>query len=86
MPTAVALPRTSWGAPDAPHPGWASRLVLVDSTIQLADADSIFTEPLASEVLTNPLVTMSVIPDAGHSPHRDRPEATMADLLERIPA
>lgn len=48
---------------------------------------SIFKDPLAREVLTaNPLLTMSVIPDAGHSPHRDRPEATMADFLTRIPA
>jgi pimeloyl-ACP methyl ester carboxylesterase len=48
---------------------------------------SIFKDPLAREVLTaNPLITMSVITDAGHSPHRDRPEATMSEFLARISA
>ena len=42
---------------------------------------SIFTGRLAHEVIAaNPLITMSVVPGAGHSPHRDKPEATMAVL------
>ena len=45
---------------------------------------SIFTGTLAAEVLQNPVVTMSVIRDAGHSPHRDRPDATVAELLAAL--
>ncbi|WP_083990884.1 alpha/beta fold hydrolase [Microbacterium sediminis] len=44
---------------------------------------SIFDGALAREVLAaNPRITMSVIPRAGHSPHRDRPEETIARLRE----
>jgi pimeloyl-ACP methyl ester carboxylesterase len=46
---------------------------------------SIFTGATAAEVLRNPLVTMSVIEGAGHSLHRDRPEATMNALWEVLP-
>lgn len=42
---------------------------------------SIFSGPLAEEVLRNPAVAMSVVPGAGHSPHRDKPEATIAEFL-----
>ena len=45
---------------------------------------SIFTGSLAEEVLRNPVVTMSVIGGAGHSPHRDKPEATIAEFLRVI--
>lgn len=48
------------------------------------EVHSIFTGELAAEVLRNPAVTMSVIADAGHSPHRDRPEATVAALLAAL--
>jgi pimeloyl-ACP methyl ester carboxylesterase len=41
---------------------------------------SIFTGALAEEVLQNSAVTMSVVARAGHSPHRDKPEATLAAL------
>ncbi|MEJ1155209.1 MULTISPECIES: alpha/beta fold hydrolase [Microbacterium] len=42
---------------------------------------SIFTGDLAAEVLAaNPRIGMSVVPNAGHSPHRDNPEATIAAL------
>jgi len=42
---------------------------------------SIFDGDLAAEVLAaNPRITMSVVRRAGHSPHRDRPEATIAQL------
>lgn len=42
---------------------------------------SIFSGELADEVLAaNPRITLTVIPGAGHSPHRDRPEATL-DVL-----
>lgn len=45
---------------------------------------SIFTGALADEVLRNPVVTMSVIAGAGHSPHRDKPEAAVAALLDAL--
>lgn len=45
---------------------------------------SIFTGALADEVLRNPVVTMSVVADAGHSPHRDRPEETIAALFRAL--
>jgi len=42
---------------------------------------SIFTGSLAREVLVNPAIRMSVIAGAGHSPHRDRPDATIQEFL-----
>ncbi|MGZ8804998.1 MAG: alpha/beta fold hydrolase [Microbacterium sp.] len=47
---------------------------------------SIFTGALAHEVLANPSVTMSVVPGAGHSPHRDKPDATIAEFLRVVGA
>lgn len=46
---------------------------------------SIFTGELAAEVIaSNPRITMSVVSGAGHSPHRDRPEDTVAELLAAL--
>jgi pimeloyl-ACP methyl ester carboxylesterase len=45
---------------------------------------SIFTGELAAQVLTNPAVTMSVVTGAGHSPHRDKADATIAQFLTAI--
>lgn len=45
---------------------------------------SIFTGALAAEVLRHPLVTMSVVPGAGHSPHRDRPDETIRQLRAAV--
>lgn len=45
---------------------------------------SIFTGELAEEVLRNPVITMSVVSGAGHSPHRDRPDETVAALLAAL--
>jgi pimeloyl-ACP methyl ester carboxylesterase len=42
---------------------------------------SIFTDELVPQVLANPVVSMSVITGAGHSPHRDKPETTIVELL-----
>lgn len=39
-------------------------------------------KPAQSVVGANPRITMSVVNGAGHSPHRDKPEATVAALLE----
>lgn len=46
------------------------------------DVFSLFTGAVAAEMLANPAVTVTVIAGAGHSPHRDRPEQTLAALLE----
>ncbi|HWI30625.1 MAG TPA: alpha/beta hydrolase [Microbacterium sp.] len=44
---------------------------------------SLFTGEVADGVLAaNPLFTMSIVPGAGHSPHRDEPEATLAQLFD----
>jgi pimeloyl-ACP methyl ester carboxylesterase len=45
---------------------------------------SIFTGALAEQVLANPVIAMSVVPGAGHSPHRDKPEATITEFLRVI--
>lgn len=45
---------------------------------------SIFTGDLAAEVLANPVITMTVVPGAGHSPHRDKPTAYVEQLAEAI--
>jgi pimeloyl-ACP methyl ester carboxylesterase len=45
---------------------------------------SIFTGDLADEVRQNPVVSMSVVAGAGHSPHRDAPEATIAALFAAL--
>ncbi|MCB1298971.1 MAG: alpha/beta hydrolase [Microthrixaceae bacterium] len=45
---------------------------------------SIFAGALADEVLANPAFSMAMIEGAGHSPHRDKPEATMAELLRSL--
>ncbi|MFV0373098.1 alpha/beta fold hydrolase [Microbacterium sp.] len=43
---------------------------------------SIFQGALADEVLANPVISMSVVLGAGHSPHRDRPDDTMRQLRD----
>ena len=45
---------------------------------------SIFTGALADEVRQNPVVTMSVVTGAGHSPHRDLPDDTMRHLAAAL--
>lgn len=46
---------------------------------------SLFTGEVADEVLTaNPLITMSIVEGAGHSPHRDKPEESVRQLLESL--
>jgi pimeloyl-ACP methyl ester carboxylesterase len=45
---------------------------------------SIFQGALAGEVLQNRNVTMSVVAGAGHSLHRDRPEATLQALFAAL--
>lgn len=46
---------------------------------------SLFAGALADEVIAaNPRITMSIVPGAGHSPHRDRPEETIRQLMEAL--
>ncbi len=45
---------------------------------------SIFKGALAEEVSRNPVVTMSVVTGAGHSPHRDKPDDTMRHLAAAL--
>ncbi|MGO1508455.1 MAG: alpha/beta fold hydrolase [Microbacterium sp.] len=46
---------------------------------------SLFTGDVADEVLAaNANITMSIIAGAGHSPHRDKPEDTIRQLLEAL--
>lgn len=46
---------------------------------------SLFTGDVADEVLAaNANITMSIIAGAGHSPHRDKPEDTIHQLLEAL--
>ena len=45
---------------------------------------SLFTGDTADEVLRNPVITMSIVAGAGHSPHRDKPEETIRQLLEAL--
>ena len=73
----TSVQNATWDVRDA-----AARLT-VPTHVIAADPDvySIFDGPLAAEVLTNPMVTMSVIPGAGHSPHRDKPDATIAEFI-----
>lgn len=46
---------------------------------------SLFTGDLADEVLAaDPAITMSIVRGAGHSPHRDKPEETVHQLMEAL--
>ncbi|MGO2747737.1 alpha/beta fold hydrolase [Microbacterium sp.] len=45
---------------------------------------SLFTGDVAAEVLENANITMSVVAGAGHSPHRDKPDDTIRQLLEAL--
>lgn len=48
------------------------------------DVYSLFTGDLAASVLTNPHITMSIVAGAGHSPHRDKPEETIRQILAAL--
>ncbi|GAA5029510.1 alpha/beta fold hydrolase [Microbacterium fluvii] len=45
---------------------------------------SIFAGALVDEVRANPVVTVSVVAGAGHSPHRDDPDETLRQLREAL--
>ncbi|MDZ8161297.1 alpha/beta fold hydrolase [Microbacterium aquimaris] len=72
------------------NPGWDvstfARDLAVPTHVIGADPDvwSIFTGALADEVCANPMVSMSVVAGAGHSPQRDRPDETMRQFFAAI--
>lgn len=76
----TSIQNTSWDVRDA-----AARLV-VPTHVIAADPQvySIFEGALVDEVLTNPHITISVVEGAGHSPHRDRPEAAIRHLFDAL--
>lgn len=63
----------------------AARLT-VPTHVVAADPEvySLFGGELATEVLANPVVTMSVVAGAGHSPHRDKPEECIDQILAAL--
>lgn len=65
----------------------AARLTVPTHVIASDEAvHSIFGESLAAEVLANPVFSLSRVPGAGHSPHRDKPQATIEEFLKRVHA
>lgn len=72
------------------NPAWdvrdAAARLLVPTHIIASDPRvySIFKGRLVDQVLANPRVSFSVIEGAGHSPHRDKPEATIAEFLRVV--
>jgi len=74
----------------AQNPEWdvrdAAARLRVSTHIIGSDPDvySIFTGGLADEVLRNPVTSMSIVRGAGHSPHRDKPEDTIAALFSAL--
>ena len=63
----------------------ASRLTIPTHVIASDPAVySIFAGRLVDEVAANPLVSISVVKDAGHSPHRDKPAETIRQLRKAL--
>jgi pimeloyl-ACP methyl ester carboxylesterase len=74
----VAVQNPDWDVRDA------CARVAVPTHVIGADPDvySLFTGEIAASVLAaNPLFTMSIVAGAGHSPHRDKPDETVRQLL-----
>jgi pimeloyl-ACP methyl ester carboxylesterase len=72
------------------NPGWdvrdAAAHLLIPAHVIASDPQvySIFKGALVDQVLANPKITHSIVEGAGHSPHRDKPEATVAEFLRVI--
>lgn len=66
----------------------AAALRIVVPTHVIASDPSVYSifagKPAERVVAQNPHVTMSIVEGAGHSPHRDAPEATIATLLRAL--
>lgn len=83
--SAWAVEQTSLQNPDWDVRPAAARLTCPTHIIASDPAVySIFSGALAEEVRQNPVVTMSVVAGAGHSPHRDKPEETVAALMAAL--
>jgi pimeloyl-ACP methyl ester carboxylesterase len=75
----------------AQNPVWdvtdAATALSVPTHVIASDPEvySIFAgKPAESVIAENPRITMSVVSGAGHSPHRDKPDATVEALLEAL--
>jgi pimeloyl-ACP methyl ester carboxylesterase len=75
----------------AQNPTWdvtdAAAALTVPTHVIASDPEvySIFAgKPAESIVSANPHITMSLVAGAGHSPHRDKPESTIAALREAL--
>jgi pimeloyl-ACP methyl ester carboxylesterase len=73
------------------NPVWdvtdAARALVVPTHVIGSDPEvySIFCgKPAEAVVAANPRMTLSVVRGAGHSPHRDKPEATISLLMEAL--
>lgn len=76
----TSVQNTPWDVRDA-----ARRLTVPTHVIAGDPAVySIFDGELAESVLQNPVVSMTVVPGTGHSPHRDDPDAAAAALMTWI--
>ena len=70
------------------NPGWNVvdlAAALTAPTLILSGDPAVYSmlaQSTVDAVMANPLVEYRVIEGAGHSPHRDRPEATIAAILE----
>jgi len=80
-----AVEQTSDQNPEWDERDAAARLS-VPTHVIAADPEvySIFAGTLQDEVRGNPVVSVSVVPGAGHSPHRDRPDETIRLLREAL--
>lgn len=73
----TSLQNAEWDVrADVPHLSVPTHVIASDPEVY-----SIFKNELVTEVLANPVISMSVITGAGHSPHRDKPGTTIAEFL-----
>lgn len=80
-----AVEQTSTQNPEWDERAAASRLAIPTHVIASdPKVYSIFSGALVAEVTANPLVTVSVVTGAGHSPHRDKPADTIRHLREAL--
>ncbi|GAA1941017.1 alpha/beta fold hydrolase [Microbacterium aoyamense] len=76
-----AVEQTSEQNPEWDERAAASRLTIPTHVIASdPKVYSIFKGGLVDEVTANPLLTLSVVKGAGHSPHRDKPDETIRQL------
>ncbi|GAA1851245.1 alpha/beta fold hydrolase [Microbacterium koreense] len=76
-----AVEQTSLQNPEWDVRAEAARLTVPTHVIASdPNVHSIFTGALRDEVSRNPVVSVSVVEGAGHSPHRDRPDDTIRHL------